>query len=359
MDRQGTSMLRIRRHRSGGFTLLELMVSIVILIVLSSLVIPAFARARSQSRKIQCTNNFKQIASALVMYQAFEGRAQNAFPERLTHLADPAHQYIQDDRVFVCPMDYTHALGNTLKPGNPSDTKSDWLERANYPADPRTQRNCSYLYEFSTRVCETYNKGADAWNYGPNTWASDFLVEWYDDTAYDPPLPTPYNDAVASSYGSGNTPSPSHMSLFGLVDASDPSGNTGIITWQEAKFWQWKNGDICGTGLAYPGDNGAFPVSWFNLYDSDGWQLDPADMIYFGYTDANAGTTYSSQQHGYSGSWLPIARCFWHQTPAFVDNENMEEVLNLAVDGNTFYSAPGWEQTAWNLGRDGDMPDAP
>ncbi len=355
------------RHTSrgpAGISLLEILVVVVILIVLSSLVIPALARARTQSRKVQCANNLKQLGAALVMYQSFEGRQQNAFPERLTHLADPTHLYVNDDRLFVCPMDLSHATGNSLKPGSPIDNKYDWAERVTsapaWPGDTRPQRNCSYLYEFSTRICETYDRTNDTWDGG---WASDFLVEWYNDVSYDPPLPTAYNDAIGSGYITGTSPSPSHMSLFGLTDQwwTNPAtpSNQGIITWQEAKFWQKEKGDICCTGLAYPGDNGAFPVGWFNIFDSDGWQLDPADMIFLGYTNVNGGTTYSSPQHGYPGAWLPIVRCFWHQTPALVDNENVEEVLNLAVEGNTFYSAPGWEQTAWNYGRDGDMPDAP
>ena len=57
------------------------------------------------------------------------------------------------------------------------------------------------------------------------------------------------------------------------------------------------------------------------------------------------------RMRGYPRTWMPIVRCFWHMNPKDVDNERLEQVLNMTLDGTTFYSAPGWEQTAWKYGR--------
>lgn len=72
-------MMRKPNHHAA-FTLIELMVSIAIIAVLISILLPALSRAREQSKQVICRNNIRNIWTGILQY-SMENRDRVPFME--------------------------------------------------------------------------------------------------------------------------------------------------------------------------------------------------------------------------------------------------------------------------------------
>ncbi len=102
------------RHRSG-FTLVELLVVIAIIGILVALLLPAVQAAREAARRMQCSNNLKQMGLALHnyhdTYKAFPCGRWGQFPGQAYSFQSLILRYMEQDNVYDA-IDFQQSWGH-------------------------------------------------------------------------------------------------------------------------------------------------------------------------------------------------------------------------------------------------------
>ncbi|MFH1707873.1 MAG: type II secretion system protein [Planctomycetota bacterium] len=125
--------------KRAGFTLIEMLVVIAIIVILASMVLPVLMQARKEGNTVKCKNNMRQFGNALEM-----AKTQN--DERLPgSLMSLYPTYCDNLKLFLCPAD----MSQGKEGGYPDsiETAGDaWQKEVDETA-------CSFFYEFSSKPC--------------------------------------------------------------------------------------------------------------------------------------------------------------------------------------------------------------
>ena len=141
---------RVRKQR--GFTLVELLVVIAIIGILIALLLPAVQSAREAARRMQCSNNLKQVGLAMLTYEQARGVLPIGYVDKVgAPNGWPGHtafaqilDYIEQDNVAGTYVFEKRILDLTDNVNLP--TTSAQILRFNVPATMHRAGAAAYTY---------------------------------------------------------------------------------------------------------------------------------------------------------------------------------------------------------------------
>ncbi|SIO42959.1 prepilin-type N-terminal cleavage/methylation domain-containing protein/prepilin-type processing-associated H-X9-DG domain-containing protein [Singulisphaera sp. GP187] len=206
--------------RRAGFTLIELLVVIAIIAVLIALLLPAVQAAREAARRIQCTNNLKQLGLALHNYHDVHGR----FAPGSTGVTNPGgYQYRQPFITSLLPF---------VEQGNLSNSFNYNLSfQENQNSTTRASRVNVFDCPSDQKVVFTNNGG------GVSDVKGNYGVNWGQNTYSDPILPSPFALNYGASLAELTDGTSQTFLMSELVQTPHPAGQPVETIDRRGRIW--------------------------------------------------------------------------------------------------------------------------
>lgn len=105
----------VRRRRSNGFTLVELLTVLVVIALLAAIITPRYLAARDNSTFTACSQNLKNVATAL---QTYANDNSQTYPSSLSQLTPQYLALLPSCPTAAGPDTYSPSYESATQPPN-------------------------------------------------------------------------------------------------------------------------------------------------------------------------------------------------------------------------------------------------